>query len=214
VKLARKKPRGGQSTDVTAKVRLPEQPGDLGASLRIRADDGTRTTVTVAMRGRVATSRTSPTHFAGTITGGNGRSATAEGSTFELDVPTGRPSLSVGVRLTDQLGVRLTDQQDPGTGVFGYTETVRTQLFDAAVTTSTGSLWAAALVQAPPEPAHARSRQPTHGARWSGTISVVLTPRAEDRGRTVRVALDVGSADPLLGTGDEVATLPYAYTVG
>jgi len=463
VKLSRPRLSAGRSTDVTAKVRLPEQPGDLGVSLRVKADDGTRTTVALALRGRVPTSRTGSTHFAGTITGGNGRSAPAQSSTYDLDVPRGRPALSVGVHLTGQqdpetivvgylvsprgqplaaqsdsylrtdgvidgtpgvqlfarapepgrwrlvlqvlnpvegnrtrqpftgtvsltspkvsasgalprsartvlpvgapvaVRVRVTntgvvprsffadprletrgtytlasqtpgdDQQKTplgtpaqwlvpsrsdtlsvtaasnqpvrvstswGAGLTGgapqvlgttsvtdtstatvvsprlapgpwsatasplrapssapvpgdvaYTATVRTQLFDPAVTTSTGSLWAAALVQAPAAP-DARStaaagslraaRAGTAPARLvpgrtadaggsaatapfapltlqpgqSGTISVVLTPRGEDRGRTVRGTLDVGSADTLLGTGDEVASLPYAYTVG
>ena len=135
----------------------------------------------------------------------------------------------------------------PTAGTVAYTATVRTQLFDPAVTTSTGSLWATALVQAPPgaevraagalgtaaptrlvpgriadaaSAAAASADDPTTPFApltlqpgTSGTIDVVITPRAEDRGRTVRGTLDVGSADTFLDTGDEVATLPYTYTV-
>jgi hypothetical protein len=89
------------------------------------------------------------------------------------------------------------------------TTTVSMRAFDPAVKASTGDYWAdqtlgtstyQPLVLAP-------------GA--SGTITLTLSPAAQDVGRTVRGSVYVDTANPSdpNATGDEVAALPYAYTV-
>ena len=130
----------------------------------------------------------------------------------------------------------------PTPGTVDYGATVRTNVFDPTVTTSTGDYWAGALVPAPadagrasldrayplarrPSGRFAPSASTTAGAPTvtgpltlqpgdSGTIIVQIRPRTVDRGTTVRGTIDVDTFDAYLGTGDEVRALHYAYRVG
>jgi hypothetical protein len=105
------------------------------------------------------------------------------------------------------------------TGLFGpagappvpitTTATVVLQDFDASVSASSGNYWAdatlgtstfAPVVVAP-------------GA--TGTLTVTLQPPAASVGQVVRGILYIDAINPAdpWGSGDEIAALPYAYTV-
>jgi hypothetical protein len=47
----------------------------------------------------------------------------------------------------------------------------------------------------------------------SGTITLTFTPGAP-AGTVVRGTLELDTFDPLTSMGDEVVSIPYAYTVG
>ncbi|HXM54483.1 MAG TPA: S8 family serine peptidase [Candidatus Dormibacteraeota bacterium] len=84
---------------------------------------------------------------------------------------------------------------------------VDANLFDAAVTSDTGSLWLLAVDEtAPFSPLILDPGQ-------TGTITVTITPNAA-RGTVVRGALEVDTFNPNTLSGDEVIALPYVYRVG
>jgi hypothetical protein len=91
--------------------------------------------------------------------------------------------------------------------------TAQTRNFDSAVSTPTGDLWMVALnPSAPVTPADI-------AAGHAGTVDVTITPSGP-AGTVVRGDLyiddivgDVPSSATATGTGDELAALPYAYTI-
>jgi hypothetical protein len=82
-----------------------------------------------------------------------------------------------------------------------------TQLFDSAVTSSTGDLWRQAVdATAPYTPLVLAP-----GA--SGTITVVITPSASS-GTVVTGSLQLDTFTPFTNSGDQVISIPYKYRVG
>ena len=81
-----------------------------------------------------------------------------------------------------------------------------TNAFDTSVTSSTGDFW---LLSVQPQttftPLHLTPGQ-------TGTITVTFTPSGH-HGQTVRGFLGVDTLNLVTGSGDEVATVPYAYTI-
>jgi hypothetical protein len=98
-----------------------------------------------------------------------------------------------------------TDAAVSGTGT--DTMSAHTLAFDKAAVASTGDLWLASVDASAPA-VNALVLQPGQ----SGTITVVITPSAA-KGATVNGVIYVDTFSPILGSGDEVAGLPYSYTV-
>jgi hypothetical protein len=122
-------------------------------------------------------------------------------------------------------------------GTVALTATAHAQLFDPAVSSSTGDYWQTALIPAPADAAAAKtSLAAAHNAtaHWlaaarkqaaassgplvlapgaSGTITVSVTPKGAN-GSVTRGALNIDTVDLFSGTGSEIATLPYSYTIG
>jgi hypothetical protein len=87
------------------------------------------------------------------------------------------------------------------------TGTAHTAAFDPAVTSSTGDPELAAVSD--PAPAATPLSVAPGG---SGTIAVTITPSAP-RGTTVHGVLYIDTFDAVTGSADEVAAVPYSYTV-
>jgi hypothetical protein len=93
------------------------------------------------------------------------------------------------------------------------TMTARTRNFDSAVMTATGDLWMVSLNPAAPV-------TPVNiAAGHTGTVDVTITPSGP-AGTVVRGDLyiddivgDVPGSATATGTGDELAALPYSYTI-
>jgi hypothetical protein len=82
-----------------------------------------------------------------------------------------------------------------------------TPQFDRAAVASTGDVWLGAVdLSAPYSPL-------TLAPGQEGTITVTLTPTGAP-GTVVEGSLNLDTFDPLTLTGDQVASVPYAYTVG
>jgi hypothetical protein len=81
-----------------------------------------------------------------------------------------------------------------------------TSAFDPAVTASSGDAW---LRSVNPSAAYMPL---TLAPGASGTITVTFTPNAS-AGTVVRGTLELDTFDPLTSMGDEVVSIPYAYTV-
>lgn len=92
----------GASETFTVTIPLPANPGDLGSSIRFRTKAGARTTVPMSLRGVLAPAAGAGATFTGAITGGNGRGAPAQSSTYYIDVPAHQPSLAAGIHLDGQ----------------------------------------------------------------------------------------------------------------
>jgi len=82
-----------------------------------------------------------------------------------------------------------------------------TSPFDAAAAASTGDLWRRAV---DPSAAYAPL---TLAPGETGTITVTFTPSGL-AGTVVTGALELDTFDPLTSMGDQVVSIPYAYTVG
>lgn len=89
-----------------------------------------------------------------------------------------------------------------------YAASVTTQGFDPFVRSSTGDLWLGAVA----DPGAVKPLVLKPGE--SGSVVISITPAAGLKGKQVSgvLAVDTYSAD--LGTGTEIAALPYHYTVG
>ena len=95
----------------------------------------------------------------------------------------------------------------PGTVHMHFTATAHTRPFDAAVTSATGDPLLAYVS------ANAPAATPVSvdvGA--NGSIQVTITPTGA-KGTVVRGTLFLDAIDPITGSTDEVAALPYAYTI-
>jgi Subtilase family len=82
-----------------------------------------------------------------------------------------------------------------------------TKSFDPAVSASSGDLWRRAV------DASATYTPLTLAPGQAGAIEVTFTPSGV-AGTVVRGTLELDTFDPLTSMGDEVASIPYAYTVG
>jgi hypothetical protein len=89
-----------------------------------------------------------------------------------------------------------------------FTASAHTRPFDPAVTSATGDPLTAYVT------AGAAAATPvTVAAGADGTIAVTITPTGA-RGSTVHGTLYLDTVDPVTGGTDELAALPYTYTVG
>jgi hypothetical protein len=91
----------GQTSRFTVRVTTPDVARDLAASVVLDASGGSRTSLPVALRSLVPIGSGGGT-FSGTLTGGNGRSATnAQMFSFQFDVPRNRAALDLALTLRD-----------------------------------------------------------------------------------------------------------------
>ena len=95
----------------------------------------------------------------------------------------------------------------PVTGSANLTMFAITNPFDAAITSSTGDIWAQTVkASAPYTPM-------TLGPGQSGTITLTITPSAP-KGTVVRGFIGVDTFNQATSSGDELINIPYSYTVG
>jgi hypothetical protein len=81
------------------------------------------------------------------------------------------------------------------------------QPFDGAVSASSGNAWADLVLGT-------NTFNPlVLGAGESGTINITITPDPSQAGKTVNGFLYLDTFNNAVGTGDEVARIPYSYTV-
>jgi hypothetical protein len=92
-------------------------------------------------------------------------------------------------------------------GTATLSATVQTQAFDGAATSSTGNLWLTAT-QADPGAFAPLVLQPGQ----SGTITVTVTPSGA-KGTKVSGVLYLDTFSAYLFSGDDVAAVPYSYTI-
>lgn len=94
-----------------------------------------------------------------------------------------------------------------GTVHMHFTATAHTRPFDAAVSSATGDpLLAYVSADAP------AATPVTVDVGANGSIQVTITPTGA-KGTVVRGTLFLDAIDPITGSTDEVAALPYAYTI-
>mgnify|MGYP001788303507 CR=1 FL=1 len=97
----------------------------------------------------------------------------------------------------------------PGpTATVTFAATVHTRLFDRAVRTSTGDPLLATV-----DPAGPSSTPLPVTSGGTGTITVTITPNGTS-GTVVSGFLYLNSTDPITGSTQEVAALPYTYRIG
>jgi hypothetical protein len=94
-----------------------------------------------------------------------------------------------------------------GTVHMHFTATAHTRRFDPAVTSATGDPLLGYVSSTAPA---ATPLSVESGA--NGSIQVTITPTGA-KGTVVRGTLFLDAIDPITGSTDEVAALPYAYTV-
>ena len=95
----------GATQWVTARFRMPSQPGDQGVAIRFGSwggDDVSHSEIPIALRTLIPISDGSAS-FSGTLTGGNGRLSTGPTQTFAFDVPRGVDNMSLNLQITDNL---------------------------------------------------------------------------------------------------------------
>ena len=88
-----------------------------------------------------------------------------------------------------------------------FTASTHTRPFDPAVTSATGDPLLAYVSAGAPAAAPVSVES---GA--NGSISVTITPTGA-HGTVVRGTLFLDAIDPITGSTDEVAAVPYAYTI-
>jgi hypothetical protein len=95
----------------------------------------------------------------------------------------------------------------PVTGSANLAMFAVTNPFDAAITSSTGDIWAQTVnASAPYTPL-------TLGPGQSATITLTITPNAP-KGTVVRGFIGVDTFNQATSSGDELINIPYSYTVG
>jgi hypothetical protein len=88
----------GATTTVTADFFTPSEPGDSTVALKLGGTD--RPDIPVVLRTLIPVSSNGGT-FTGTLTGGNGRAGVGPYQTYEFDVPSGVPNMSLTLSLPD-----------------------------------------------------------------------------------------------------------------
>jgi hypothetical protein len=129
---------------------------------------------------------------------------TAQGLTASATVTAGRVTQGTWTAAPTPIGP--TNGPVSGTATLGAS--VRAQAFDGAATSSTGDFWLAAT-QANPPAFTPLLLQPGQ----SGTITVTINPTGS-RGTKVSGVVYVDDFSGYLFGGDELAALPYSYTIG
>ncbi|PZR93905.1 MAG: hypothetical protein DLM67_13160 [Candidatus Nephthysia bennettiae] len=95
-----------------------------------------------------------------------------------------------------------------GTATVTLSGAVNTNAFDSAVTSSTGNAWFQAAID------NTAAYAPLRLAPGqTGTITVTITPDAP-KGTVVDGFVGVETVNNFTGSGDEIVSLPYRYTVG
>jgi hypothetical protein len=104
----------GATQYVTARFRMPSQPGDQGVAIRFPSgggwgggggggdDDGsvTHSEIPIALRTLIPIGQNGGS-FGGTLTGGNGRFSNQPTQTFAFDVPRGVNNMSLNLQISD-----------------------------------------------------------------------------------------------------------------
>jgi subtilisin family serine protease len=96
----------------------------------------------------------------------------------------------------------------PVTGTVNLAAIANTNPFDAAVTASTGDVWAETVNPA------ATYTPLTLARGQTGTIKLTFTPAGAPKGTVVRGFIGVDTFNSFTVAGDELVNIPYAYTVG
>jgi hypothetical protein len=127
-------------------------------------------------------------------------------------------NMNIGIasapELAPNLWFALPEAQGPtppegiGNATVDLSAAVNTNSFDTAVSSSTGNAWMRLAIDnsAPYSPL-------TLNPGESGTITLTLTPNAP-RGTVVSGFVEVETYSSFTTSGDEIAVLPYTYTVG
>lgn len=98
----------GDSKRVSVSVPVPAVGGDTSYTVALATSSGHQTAVPVVVRAVIPTAAGTAGAFAGRITGGNARGNTpAQTFGYAFDVPSGQPSLDVGVKLAGGAGDTL-----------------------------------------------------------------------------------------------------------
>jgi len=180
-------------------VSNPGNPGDLATAVQLNGSKGKQLAVPLVLRTKLPSWGGS---FAGTLTGGNGRGGgPAQTNVYRFDVPRGQHDLGIDVTLAGD-----PNQVINGTANIGLV--AHTQLFDPAVTSSTGNAWLG-TVRANAPAVTPLVLQPGQ----SGTISVTVTPTAP-KGTKVSGLLYLDDYNQFANAGDSLKAFPYSYTVG
>lgn len=95
----------------------------------------------------------------------------------------------------------------PVTGSATLSATATTQQFDPNATSTSGDLWLAGVDASAPAPTPL-----TLNPGQSGTITVTVTPSGKS-GTTVNAVVYVDTYSSFLLNGDDVAAIPYSYTI-
>ncbi len=97
----------GQTGRFKLHVTLPQNAGDTSQDLDVDATGGSQSVVPIVLRSLVRLGDNGG-NFSGTLIGGNGRAAApGQDSTFDFDVPAGKPELGVTVTFPDDAGTQL-----------------------------------------------------------------------------------------------------------
>lgn len=119
---------------------------------------------------------------------------------------TSSPTVSQGRWLLEADQIGPFDKQTKGSGNFAVV--AHTRGFDPAVTSSSGDQWVATVL--PQAPAFTPV---SVDAGQTGTVTVTITPNAP-KGTVVSGYLYVDDTAVANNAGDELAAIPYTYTVG
>jgi hypothetical protein len=130
-----------------------------------------------------------------------------------LGVSFGNNSVAVvaGSELAPGFEVGLPDATGPFTsptnGTVNLAAVANTNLFDSAVSASSGDIWAASV-----DPSATYSPL-SLGPGQSGTITLTFTPNAP-KGTLVQGFIGVDTFNLVTASGDELINIPYSYKVG
>ena len=92
----------GQTGSIAVTVRVPSAPGDTAGSVLLRAGGGV-TSIPVVLRSEVDVADGG--HFAGVLTGGNGRGELGSGDYYQFTVPPGTNAVRAELALRDNPGM-------------------------------------------------------------------------------------------------------------
>jgi hypothetical protein len=99
----------GHSATIKVGLKLPSQAGDFSRDLELNASSGSTSIVPILMRSLVKLGRHGGS-FAGNLIGGNGRDGAGlpgQISTFDFDVPAGRPELNASLKFANDPGIQV-----------------------------------------------------------------------------------------------------------
>ncbi len=95
----------GATQWISARFRMPSQPGDQGVAIRFANSGGVQhSDIPIALRTLIPTGPNGGS-FSGTLTGGNGRPTTGPTQTFAFDVPPGVNNMSLSLHDGDNFYV-------------------------------------------------------------------------------------------------------------
>ena len=97
----------GETRSISARFRMPAQPGDQGVAIRFASWGERRAShseIPIALRTTIPIGAGGGS-FSGTLTGGNGRNSTGPTQTYAFDVPPGVNNMSLALQIPDNLYV-------------------------------------------------------------------------------------------------------------